>query len=301
MVKPSAALTVLAVLVLAGAALTTEDPVASDPIELGTVAWERDFDAGLLHAKSTGKPAFVLFQEVPGCSTCSSFGREALSNPLLVEAIEAEFVPIAVLNNRGGADAAVLARTGEPAWNNPVVRFFDATGADVIPRKDGVWTAGELATRMIDALEAAKRPVPGYLWLARAETRARSTRRAVFAMGCYWSGEACLGALEGVISTRAAQSGSREVVEVLYDPRAIDAATLAERARAKSCVDEVLESDIESEPASAANQKYYLRDSPLARLDLTPLQATRVNAALASGGDAIEFLSPRQKAALSAK
>ena len=34
--------------------------------ELGTVKWERDLDAGLAAAKTSGKPVFLLFQEVPG-------------------------------------------------------------------------------------------------------------------------------------------------------------------------------------------------------------------------------------------
>jgi hypothetical protein len=293
-VKRVVAIAAFTGLALARAAITEEVS-----IELGKVSWERNFDVGLARAQSTDKPALVLFQEVPGCSTCSSIGREALSSPLLVEAIESEFVPIAVLNNRGGTDAAVLASTGEPAWNNPVVRFFDASGSDVIPRKEGVWTAGELAARMVEALEVARRPVPGYLTLASAEARARSTRRAVFAMGCYWRGEACLGALDGVIATRSAQSGRAEVVEVFYDPRAIDAATLSAHARQSGCVDEELASDARSEPASPADQKYYLHGSPLARLELTPLQAARANAALAAGEDASVFLSPRQKALLS--
>jgi len=282
--------------------LVTGRPEAAGetPVELGRVVWERDFAAGLARARGSRKPAFVLFQEVPGCSTCASFGREALSNPLLVEAIETEFVPIAVLNNRGGADAEVLARTGEPAWNNPVVRFLDGEGSDVIPRRDSIFTAGALAARMVTALEAAHRPVPGYLLLAGEETRARSTRRAVFAMGCYWSGEACLGAIDGVISTRAAQSGRREVVEVSYDPRALEESELVAKARARGCSDEALASDVSIEPASEADQKYYLRGSPLDGLAMTPLQATRVNAALAAGEDPNVFLTPKQRARLDA-
>ena len=36
------------------------------PVELGQVKWRRDFEAGLAEAKRTGKPALLLFQEVPG-------------------------------------------------------------------------------------------------------------------------------------------------------------------------------------------------------------------------------------------
>jgi hypothetical protein len=36
------------------------------PREVGTVRWGRDYDAVLKTSKSSGKPIFVLFQEVPG-------------------------------------------------------------------------------------------------------------------------------------------------------------------------------------------------------------------------------------------
>ena len=77
------------------------------PKELGRVHWQRDFDGVLLAAQESHKPVFVLFQEVPGCQTCVSFGEQVLSNPLLVEAIETEFIPVFVYNNRSGKDAEI--------------------------------------------------------------------------------------------------------------------------------------------------------------------------------------------------
>jgi len=35
-------------------------------IELGTVKWSRDLPATLEASKKSGKPVFLLFQEVPG-------------------------------------------------------------------------------------------------------------------------------------------------------------------------------------------------------------------------------------------
>ena len=85
------------------------DPAKGQPIEIGKVRWNRDFDAAQTQSKSSGKPMFVLFQEVPGCAGCQKFGREVLSNPLLVEAIENEFVPVVVFNNRSkGPDTELL-------------------------------------------------------------------------------------------------------------------------------------------------------------------------------------------------
>ena len=37
-----------------------------NPPELGLVRFERSVDAGLVRAKAEGRPAFVLFQEIPG-------------------------------------------------------------------------------------------------------------------------------------------------------------------------------------------------------------------------------------------
>ena len=36
------------------------------PVELGTVAWHRDFDAALELAARQDKPVMLVFQEVPG-------------------------------------------------------------------------------------------------------------------------------------------------------------------------------------------------------------------------------------------
>ncbi|CAB1077996.1 hypothetical protein D1AOALGA4SA_5765 [Olavius algarvensis Delta 1 endosymbiont] len=144
-----------------------------NPIEVGDVRWGRDFDAASENSAETGKPMLVLFQEVPGCSGVREFGREVLTNPTLVAAIENEFIPVLVYNNRpGGQDRDLLNRFQEPAWNYQVIRFIDAAGHDIIPRKDRVWTTSGVASRMIEALIAANRPVPQYLEaLTKAEAK----------------------------------------------------------------------------------------------------------------------------------
>ena len=102
--------------------------------------------------------------------------------PLLVEAAETEFVPVAIRNNVKGYEADVLKRYEEPAWNNPVVRFLDADGEDVIPRQDRVWQTGPLLARMTRALRAADREVPAWLDTVAAETASGEVETAVFAM-----------------------------------------------------------------------------------------------------------------------
>ena len=92
------------------------------------------------------------------------FGREVLSNPQLVRAIEEEFIPMLVYNNRSsGMDRELLARYREPSWNYQVIRFLDDKGRDIIPRRDRVWSTRGVAQRMIKTLNALNRPVPGYL------------------------------------------------------------------------------------------------------------------------------------------
>jgi hypothetical protein len=136
----------------------------NNPIEVGDVRWGRDLDAALENSAETGKPVLILFQEIPGCSGVRKFGREVLTNPLLVEAIENEFLPVLVYNNRkGGMDEKLLRRFQEPAWNFQIIRFLNAEGRDVIPRKDRIWTTSGVASRMVEALKAANRPVPVYL------------------------------------------------------------------------------------------------------------------------------------------
>jgi Thioredoxin-like len=156
---------ILALAVGAGllAALDRRTAPAANPVEVGKVAWGRDFDAAQAEAKASGKPMLVLFQEVPGCKGCQKFGREVMSDPTIVKAIQENFTAVLVCNNHPGKDAEVLKRFGEPAWNYQVVRFLNAEGRDLIPREDQVWTVPALSARMVKALEAAGRPVPAEL------------------------------------------------------------------------------------------------------------------------------------------
>lgn len=298
------------------------DEAGGQAEELGRVDWGRDYEAAARRAAAEQKPLFLLFQEVPGCSTCVAFGEQVLSHPLLVEAIEDEFVPMAILNNRGGEDRRVLRRFGEPAWNNPVVRFVDAKGSDLLPRRDRIWRPAQIARRMAASLTAAGRPVPGYLAALADELGPQRIERATLAMACYWQGEACLGGLPGLLSSRAAWLEGREVVELRFDASRLDYRALLERARAAGCADGVFALDErqleiardvygkqarratgKARLASAANQKYHLKRDPrlrarLAEIDPTPAQAARLNHLAWRSRDPRAALSPRQQALL---
>ena len=180
--------------------------------------WNRDLDAAFSESKKSGKPIFLLFQEVPGCSGCQKFGREVLSQPLLVEAIEDEFIPVVVFNNRSsGQDRKLLERFKETAWNYQVIRFLDANGKDIVERKEGIWSVDGVASRMIETLEKSKRKVPKYLQTIHSVSDRSSHDQAAFAMHCFWTGEYQLGRIDGVITTEAGWLDGREVTLVRYD------------------------------------------------------------------------------------
>lgn len=300
---------------LATFALVTLAASADQPPELGRVHFLRSVDEGLARASSEKKPVFLLFDEIPGCSTCKGFGAGPLSQPLLVEAIETLFVPVCVHNNKGGADAAALKRFGEPAWNNPVVRFLDAQGRDLIAREDDVWVGSALATCMRRALSAAQQPAPAWLELAELDARRDELPRAVFAMRCFWEGQATLGALDGIADARPAFLDGLEVVELRYDPRSLplsklvraaEDAGLARKAwftdaeqvaQARTVLGEraqVLARDPQAAPDS--DDLRALKRSPVRALVLPRPQAVRVNAELAARGEPSSgTLSPRQR------
>ena len=280
------------------------------PEEAGKVMWGRDLDAALASSKQTGKPVFALFQEIPGCAGCKQFGRDVMSNPLLVEAIETEFTPLLIHNNKPGQDAEVLQRFGEPAWNYQVVRFLDANAKDIIPRKDQVWDTGGIAERMIVSLKKGKRPAPAYLTLLAAEHSPR-LKQAVFSMYCFWTGEMALGQIEGVITTEAGFMGGREVTLVRYDPTVVSLPNLIAAAEKVECANAVHVPAIDLADAKTSrlnvgtisgyraapvsDQKKQLSGTAAEKLSLSPSQATKVNAWLRVDlAKAQIFLAPSQ-------
>lgn len=82
-----------------------------------------------------------------------------LSNTVIVDAIEQNFIPLAIYNNKGGKDRTVLKRYGEPRWNNPVVRIIDAEGENLIRRIAGDYSKSRVAQEMLGVLEKQKKVV----------------------------------------------------------------------------------------------------------------------------------------------
>jgi hypothetical protein len=273
--------------------------LSAQPPELGLVQWGRDLDAATATARATGRPLLVLFDEVPGCSTVLGFGRTVLSHPDIVAVIEAETVAVAVYNNVDGADRRWLASFSEPTWNNPVVRIMDAERRPWAPRYAGPYTVKAFARVLSEALVAAGRAPPERLLrLAHEPVEAK----AILAMGCFWEGEAQLGALDGVRAARVGFLGGDEVVEVSYDPSVIDRRTLLEKARAAGVASRVYAAD-EAEAAvaraagipvqltrealrpSPKDSKYYLARSGRSTVGLDEEAALKLNSALRLGRD----------------
>ncbi|MEO6190690.1 MAG: thioredoxin family protein, partial [Saprospiraceae bacterium] len=128
------------------------DKIFAQVEELGKVKWGRNLEQAQLESKISGKPILIIFQEIPGCSTCKGYGNGALSHPLIVEAIETYFIPLAIHNNKTGKDKEVLDFFKEPSWNNPVVRIVDNTLKDICDRLSDNYTSFGLVSKINSAL-----------------------------------------------------------------------------------------------------------------------------------------------------
>lgn len=260
--------------------------------ELGKVTWLRDYNTALQLAKKENKDVLILFQEVPGCSTCRNYGHNVLSHPLMVEAIENSFIPLAIFNNKKGKDAEILKKYKEPSWNNPVVRIVDHTGNDIINRIGDDYAAITLLQRMVEALRHRGKVIPEYINLLEKELLATNTQKAYYRMSCFWSGEKELGRLSEVLSTESGFMDHSEVVEVIYNTKEITKKELDDYAKSSgmSLIDHK-----KSYRPSPNDIHYYLQQTKFIYLPLTELQKTKINSALGDGRSTHQFLSPKQK------
>jgi len=290
---------------------------AQKQVELGKVKWLRNYDEAVQMATEKDKPIFILFQEVPGCSTCKNYGKDVLSNPLIVEAIEDLFIPLAIHNNKQGADEKILKKFGEPSWNNPVVRIISSDEKQLVPRVAREYSATQLVAAMNAALAEDNREIPGYLNLLQEELTAHASglQETYFSMYCYWSGEKNIAKQSGVAYTEAGFMDGKEVVRVLYSPSLVSYEHLLEEASRVQCASSSYSDDRRELAVSkkvlgsgkqygtkkyrkAHDDKYYLNRSNLKEINLTDLQKSRINSMLGEGLDPSDLLSPRQLAEL---
>lgn len=265
----------------------------TNPVELGDVHWLRNMDEAKARSKKEGKPILILFQEIPGCETCRNYGHDVLTHPLIVEAIETEFIPLAIYNNKGGHDAEVLRQFSEASWNNPVVHIADSNGSNLIPRLSGNYSAAGISALMTNALIKNKGIAPAYLQLLTDELTAyqKGTSSVTYSMYCFWTGEAVFGKINGVFKTTAGYQGGKEVVSVQFDPAIVSRSELDKIAANQKCN---ASSGGNFKPDSTP--KYYLSNSAYKVIPMMDIQKCRVNSALGEGQDPKVFLSPRQLA-----
>ncbi len=240
-----------------------------------------------------------------------------LAQPLIVEALEDNFVPLAIYNNVGGKDKQILERFNEPSWNYQVMRFLDSDLKDVLPRKDKVWTINGTARRIATAIQKSGNEVPDYLAKVLVPESNPKNKYVAFAMYCFWTGEAKLGSLDGVIATEAGFYDGREVVIVKYDADTIDLLSLVAEAEKFECASAVYlptagDRDLVADKTRLKNVKLFdakngYRRAPqsdqkkqlsrvtgLDKLNLTAMQWTKLNSSQVSGQSIEDWLSPRQ-------
>ena len=279
-------------------------PKKDNPVELGDVNWMRNYDKALAKAESEKKPVLILFQEVPGCSTCTSYGNNVMSDPLIVEAIESQFIPLCIYNNKKGEDARILQKYGEPTWNNPVVRIVDHNGKNIIKRLASEYSIGQLVAGINKALIKSRKIIPEYLNLLEQETNNSQKEEMVLSMYCFWTGEKVMADIPGVLETDAGFMNGHEVVKVTYAPNIVSDKELIAKAKTQRCADEVYDNNKKFQGVTTRKRgkfrkdkesKYYLYNSPYKSIPMTPLQQLKANKELSQGGDITFLLSHRQQ------
>jgi len=269
------------------------DPKNQDE-ELGTISWYRGYDAATKIASLQNKSVLILFQEIPGCATCRNYGHNVLSNPMLAEAIQDLFIPLAIHNNKGGKDRKILEKFGEPTWNNPVVRIINKDGKNIVNRVSGNYSAKGLYNAMIQALKSEKREIPEYVKLLGKELASvnnPSIKETHFKMYCFWTGQKHLGSLDGVISAEPGFMDGHEVVKVKYDSKKISQQQLTNYANKASC--SPIPED-KSYRVAHKDEQFYLKQTNYKYLPLSELQKTKINSALGNKQSAEKYLSPKQ-------
>lgn len=143
---------------------------------------------------------------------------------------------------------------------------------------------------------------------------APAVKTATFSMYCYWTGEATLGRVEGVVASRIGHWGGREIVQVDYDSRRTDLGELARALkRQSSFYSAIVTSDAERSEAARhldadeiavhAGEPHFIpakhtlrtRHPELYELNLSESQAILLNSWSYFGGPMPEVLTPEQK------
>lgn len=149
-----------------------------------------------------------------------------------------------------------------------------------------------------------------------ATSNASHIETATFSMFCYWTGEATLGQVDGVVASRIGHWSGNEIVQVDYDKRRTDVAALARALKARDSLYFVVAPEDDNPPTMADVPKRSIRrlaGTPhfiepkhslrtrfpqIAALDLTEAQAIALNSWSYFGGPMPDVLTAEQRAAL---
>lgn len=272
--------------------METRTDTKSQSIELGKVTWLRDYDRALAESRREDKPVLLFFQEIPGCSTCVNFGRDVLSHPLMVEFIENEFIPLAIYNNRPGADRDILSLYSEPSWNNPVAHFINYSGQDIIPKLANNYQPLGMYNKMIEVLGKLARPVPPYAILLGEDLKMEhgALRSAIYEASCFWSGETSMALHPAVKYTEAGWIDNTEVVKVFFDQSQASPTELNSHA----IIEGLSIADDQTEYKTDESPQYCLSKSLYRHLPLSKAQRSQINVAIAYSKQPEQYLSPKQ-------
>ena len=262
--------------------------------ELGKVSWYRNYDEAISQAKKENKSIVILFQEVPGCATCRNYGHNVLSHPLMAEALENLFIPLAIFNNKGGHDKKILDKYREPTWNNPVIRIINSNGENIVKRISADYSSKTLCKRLKEALIYTNKKAPKYLNLLEQELNASNSnnlKEINFKMYCFWNGEKQLGKLDGVVNVESGFIQHHEVVKVQYNESKLSKTDIIDQAKKQGF--QTIDNSSQYKK-STKDVHYYLTHSYYQYIPLTELQKTKINSALGSKSAAQNYLSPQQ-------
>lgn len=142
-------------------------------------------------------------------------------------------------------------------------------------------------------------------------------KSATFSMYCYWTGEATIGRVDGVVASRIGHWGGNEIVQVDYDPAQTDVGELVAALKRQSSFYAVLVESAEERQAlvpALGDEKVVVRGGrqrfiepkhslrtrhpELYALDLSEAQAIALNSWSYFGGAMPDVLTAEQKAQL---
>lgn len=136
---------------------------------LGSIRWETDFRVSKQRSFLEHKPLLILFTGFQDEEQAAEYGRTVLHNPLIKEAIEENFIPLAI-NNQDQTDSHnVMNFFHEPHHNLPVIRVYDPASKVPSERLSGDYSGAGLAMTMVVGLTKQGKKPPLYLRILAGE------------------------------------------------------------------------------------------------------------------------------------